>query len=153
MNRKPYFAEEPNRTRFLREVERWIGTPFHPHGNLRSEGVDCVHLWAEVLVRTGHLDGYDFPHYVIDQGNHLDESPVEKWLASHPRFERLPAGEELIVGDLLSYRFGRVPFHLVGCIGMPLGVHVLAGGRVTEMRIDDSTFQRRFAGAFRPVSW
>lgn len=151
MNRAPFFCDPVHRKAFLAEARSWLGTPFHAHGNIKGVGVDCVHVWAEVMKAVGVFESYEFPPYQIDQGNHLQASPVEDWLKAHPRFETLAFGTELIVGDLCAYRFGRVPFHLAGCIGWPHGIHILQGGRVTEMRHDDSTFLRRFTGAFRAV--
>lgn len=147
----PYFLTPEAQQQFLAEVHRWLGTPFQHFGRILGVGVDCVHLWGEVMVACGHLERYEFPEFTHDGGHHAEESPLHQWFIAHPKFKAVHTGDALMIGDLITYRIGKVPWHLVGCIGHPHGVHVMQGGRVTQMRLDDSTFTKRAMGAFRPV--
>jgi len=146
------FYSTPERQRLLAEAaERWLGTPFHPHACLPRIGVDCVHLLAAIYKETGALEGWEFPAYTMDGGDHRATSLVLEWLGSHPRFEGVPAGEALQPGDLLCFRLGRVPHHVGLLIPGNRFIHAMRNYGVIESQLDDPTFAERFVTAYRPV--
>lgn len=149
----PFFLTPEAQADLRAKAHSWLGTPFHPLGRVKGAGVDCVHLWAEIMVECGHITGYQFPRYQIDGGHHAAQSHLYEWLSSHPGYVELVPGAPNIPGDLLLYRMGRCAHHLAGCVGSPHGIHCLQGGRVIGMNMDDATFAKRFACAFRPVFW
>ncbi len=149
--RAPFF-NTPERIQLLSEAAgRWLGTPFHPHAGLPQVGVDCVHLLAAVYKETGALDGWEFPAYTMDGGDHRATSLVLEWLDRHARFERVPAGETVQPGDLLCFRLGRVPHHVGLLIAGNRFIHAMRNYGVIESQLDDPTFAERFVAAYRPV--
>lgn len=150
----PYFSTPERRQKLVAVARGWLGTPFHAHGRVKGAGVDCVHLWGEIMTEAGHLrNGYEFPGYYVDGGHHAGTSPLNEWLGSHQGFRELSFADRLEPGDLCTYRIGRQPWHLAGCLGFPVGLHVMEGGSVCEMHFDDSTFAKRLCSVFRPIVW
>ncbi len=146
------FYHTPERKRQLTEAaERWLGTPFHPHACILQVGVDCVNLLAAIYQESGALEGWQFPAYTMDGGDHRNVSQVLEWLDCHPRFERLPAGEPLQPGDLLCFRLGRVPHHVGLLVTGNRFIHAMRHYGVIESQLDDPTFAERFVVAYRPV--
>ncbi len=152
----PYFRTPESQNELRAIVATWLGTPFHEFGRIKGVGVDCVHLWAEIMVEAGHLQSYAFPDYHLDAGHHEDASALLSWFENHPGF-RLVNGPgraaEPMMGDLYCFTIGKSAHHLAGVISWPRGVHVMRGTSVCEMRFDDPTFESRFAASFRPVFW
>ncbi|MBN2507026.1 MAG: hypothetical protein JXQ71_10060 [Verrucomicrobia bacterium] len=48
-------------------------------------GVDCVHLLISLLKEPGAIDGWQFPDYTMDGGDHRDTSQLLDWLDARPR--------------------------------------------------------------------
>lgn len=148
---RSYFDDADRQAR-LREVARaWAKTPFHPHAAIRGVGVDCVNLLAAIYTESGALDGWEFPAYTMDGGDHRHTSQVLAWLDAHEKFARLPEDAPLVPGDLLSFRLGRVPHHVGLYLGERLFIHALRHCGVTESRLDDPTFGKRLKARYRPL--
>jgi cell wall-associated NlpC family hydrolase len=137
--------------RLTETARRWLGTPFHPHACIPNVGVDCVNLMAAIFTESGALDGWEFPAYTMDGGDHRDASQVLDWLDDHPRFQRLPTGEAVQPGDLLSFRLGRVPHHVGLLLAGNRFIHALRNYGVIESQLDDPTFGKRLVAVYRPV--
>jgi len=148
----PSFYDTPEKQARLAEVaRRWLGTPFHPHACILQVGVDCVNLLAAIFKDTGALDGYEFPDYTMDGGDHRDTSQVLDWLDRHPRFGRLSAEESTQPGDLLCFRLGRVPHHVGLLVSGNRFIHAIRNYGVIESQLDDPTFAKRLVAAYRPL--
>mgnify|MGYP006921289976 CR=1 FL=1 len=152
----PFFRSRESQDELRAIVATWLGTPFHDQAGIKGVGVDCVHLWAEIMVEAGHLQSYVFPRYHLDAGHHDDASALLAWFEAHPGFRMVNGplrSAEPMPGDLYCYRIGKSAHHLAGCVEWPRGVHVMRGTTVCEMRFDDPTFASRFVASFRPVFW
>lgn len=150
--RTAYFDSPLKQARLVEAARRWLGTPFHPHACLQAVGVDCVNLLTAILKEAGAIDGWSFPNYSMDGGNHQDNSQVVQWLDAHPRFERLAPEVIIQPGDVLCFRFGRVPHHVGLLLESNRFLHAMRHYGVIESQLDDPTFAKRLEHTYRPVS-
>ncbi|HNQ89009.1 MAG TPA: NlpC/P60 family protein [Verrucomicrobiota bacterium] len=146
---RPLINTPEERERLRAIIESWVGTPFHAFAALKGVGVDCVHLGAEIFREAGHIEGYVFPAYAIDAGQHAERSVLLDWLDACPKFERIEQGGE--VGDVFCFQFGRCVHHLGVCVGGTRFIHALARRRVRYGQLDDPTYGRRLVATYRPV--
>ena len=146
---RPFVNTPEARERLRTLIESWVGTPFHAFAALKGVGVDCVHLAAEIYREAGHLEGYRFPVYTLDAGQHAGRSVLLEWLDACPKFQRIEAGGE--VGDLFCFRLGRCAHHLGIGLGGTRFVHALIRRRVRYGQLDDPTYGRRWVATYRPV--
>ena len=147
---RSFVQSESNRQRLLTIMESWLGTPFHAHAGIKSVGVDCVHLAAEIYKEARLLGECRFPAYAIDAGQHREDSMLLQWLDESPSFERIEEGRE--VGDLFCFRFGRSAHHLGICAGGAKFIHALLRRSVRFSSLDDPTYGRRLVATYRPVA-
>lgn len=140
------------------ELERvaasWIGTPFDAHGSMRGVGVDCVHLVAEIYIRLGVIESFNPPEYTMDGGNHAASSPIESYLAAMGGFTRLPTTtptHELLPGDLITLRVGRLPWHCGLLIRNLRFIHSIKPRGVMESTLADPTYWSKLTGIYRPA--
>ena len=74
------------RAAVVTEAKTWIGTPFHHAARVRSAGVDCLMLLAEVYERAGVVAGrINPPFYVPDWHLHRD---AERYMEGLLRYAR-----------------------------------------------------------------
>ena len=146
---RPFIQSESDQERLLAIIESWLGTPFHAHAGIKSVGVDCVHLVAEIYREAGLLEECRFPAYAIDAGQHRQDSMLLEWLDRSPNFQRVEEGRE--VGDLFCFRFGRSAHHLGICAGGSKFIHALLRRSVRYALLDDPTYGRRLVATYRPV--
>lgn len=126
----------------------WIGTPFFPKMASKGVGADCVTMMLAIYQEATLLPaGIVFPQYTLAQGDHLAESTVLKWLQQTQWFT--PAQEPLAVGDLLTFTIGKVVHHTGIVVSDFSFVHSIRGYGAIESLLRDSTWQSRFAGAWR----
>jgi cell wall-associated NlpC family hydrolase len=148
----PSFFDSPEKQACLAKIARaWLGTPFRPHACIRGAGVDCVHLLGAIFKEAGVVDGWAFPDYTMDGGDHRDDSQVTDWLEAHDRFERLPADEIPQPGDVICFRLGRVPHHVGLVLEGNRFLHAMRNYGVIESQLDDPTFGKRLVATFRPL--
>ena len=145
-----YFDTDERRSHLVEIARGWLGTPFHPHAALRGVGVDCVHLLAEIYREAGLLGPYELPDYTMDGGDYQSASQVLSWLRASPRFQELPAGAAAGIGDLVTFRLGRVPHH-VGLVIGPTFIHAIRDYGVIESFCGDPTYAKRRQATFRPL--
>jgi len=146
---RPFVQSESERQRLLAIIESWLGTPFHAHAGIKSVGVDCVRLAAEIYKEAELLGDCQFPAYAIDAGQHRQDSMLLDWLGQSPHFELIEQGRE--VGDLFCFRFGRSAHHLGICTGGSKFIHALLRRSVRYASLDDPTYGRRLVTTYRPV--
>jgi cell wall-associated NlpC family hydrolase len=67
-------------------------------------------------------------HYNMDGGCHEEESRVIRWLEKSGQFTRQASGAQ--IGDLLCFKWGKVPYHVAVMISERQFVHAFAGACV-----------------------
>jgi NlpC/P60 family putative phage cell wall peptidase len=107
------------RAAVVTEAKTWIGTPFHHAARVRSAGVDCLMLLAEVYERAGVVAGrINPPFYVPDWHLHRD---AERYMEGLLRYARPVDAPE--PGDIALFRFGRTYSHGAIVIKWPRLIH------------------------------
>jgi hypothetical protein len=122
--------EAGQRLAILREARSWIGTPYHPQGDIKGIGVDCGMLLVRVFVDTGLCEPFDPRPYADDWYLHRAE---ERYLGFI--FDRTKEAAAPLPGDVMVFRYGRCYAHGgIVTIAAPLAiVHAFQpSGRVLE---------------------
>ena len=128
--------------RFNAVARSWVGTPFVPHSCKRGAGVDCVRLCLAIYQEMGFMQGASFPTYAIDGGMHQRESIVDTWIRGTGEFEQVGILQRS-VGDVVTFRFGRVAHHAGIVLGLNDFVHSLKKHGVIVSRLDDPSWRDR----------
>lgn len=137
----------------------WIGTKFHPNGEVKSAGVSCQKFPGCLYKEVGFLPaGVGIPDGPIDWSRantdsliatHIDEA-MQKYFAP---VEIVP-GSVPRPGDLVGFQ-GRG----MGCVhhlGIVLGisfVHVVKHHGVIESMLQDATYVRSLRRVWRPIEY
>lgn len=145
-----FFNSVERRSLLLQVATAWEKTPFFPNSEApgRDGGVDCVHLLHAVYHACGVIPRITIPAQAMDHGQHSDRSVLveafESWPDLRARFRcvvahaREAAGaciEEILPGDALLFRAGKVPHHAgVMLVGSEI-LHVMAPEGVRRARI------------------
>jgi cell wall-associated NlpC family hydrolase len=173
-----YFGTYERDVLLWNEAKSWEGTPFHVRAKLKGHGVDCVHLVAEIYAACGVIEeGYKFPKYTLDGGQHTDRSILLEYVDGTGRFAEigletaLPSmgckgcGETpqaaslsaLLPGDLLAFRpdlKAKVAHHA----GIYLGgtdahfIHAILKRGCVVNALRDSTWLERLVAIRRPMA-
>ena len=142
------------------QAGKWIGTPFFP--NSRSPGprggVSCQKLVEEIYRACGFVD-VRTPDVKMGHSQFSSRSLVEEFMGGLGDFARLERAmpEELMAGDLIAMRIGRVSHHL-GIVMPPEGpggrargfIHAMRGLGVVVSSFMDGTWSARLEAAWRP---
>jgi hypothetical protein len=122
--------ESDQRRAIVCAARSWVGTPYHPQGDLKGIGVDCGMLLVRVFVDTGLCEPFDPRPYADDWYLHRAE---ERYLGFI--FDRTREVAAALPGDVVVFRYGRCYAHGgVVTIAAPLTiVHAFQpSGRVLE---------------------
>jgi hypothetical protein len=98
--------EGGERRHVVREARSWVGTPYHPQGDIRGIGVDCGMLLVRVFVDTGLCRPFDPRPYADDWYLHRAE---ERYLGFI--FDRAKEVTTPLPGDVMVFRYGRCFSH------------------------------------------
>lgn len=129
----------------------WVGTPFHPHGDVCQGGVDCVQLAAKVYIATGVLHSFTPPPYSMDGGRHNDTSAVIEYVQASGRFAEVKDRKRLIAGDLLCFTVGRVVHHVGIYLVEGKFIHAIERYGVRSSCVEDPTWSKRLTVVYRPI--
>ena len=100
-------TEQFQRERVVHEAMSWIGTPYHHHGRVHGEGVDCAQLLIASYADAGVLPPIDPGFYAYDWHLHRSEEVFAQWLEKQGgRRVQTPA-----LGDVLLFKYGRCFSH------------------------------------------
>lgn len=106
------------RASVVKEVQEWIGTPFHHAARVKGAGIDCLMLLAEVYERAGVTDRIEPPFYVPDWHLHRDAERYMQGLLHYARPVDVPEP-----GDIALFRFGRTFSHGAIIVAWPQLIH------------------------------
>jgi cell wall-associated NlpC family hydrolase len=98
--------EAGQRAAIVREARSWIGTPYHPQGDIKGAGVDCGMLLVRVFVDSGLCEPFDPRPYAPDWMLHRSE---ERYLGFV--FDRTREVINPLPGDVMVFRYGRCYSH------------------------------------------
>jgi cell wall-associated NlpC family hydrolase len=106
------------RQAIIAEARTWLRTPYHQHGTLKGQGVDCAMLPIAVYAACGVIAPFDPGIYPPDWHMHRND---EKYL--NLVRARSVEVDQPQPGDFALFRIGRVFAHGGICIGNGLVIH------------------------------
>lgn len=98
--------EAYQREMVVAEARSWVGSPYHPKGDIKGGGVDCGMLLVRVFVDTGLCAPFDPRPYADDWYLHRSE---ERYLGFI--FDRTKEVATPYPGDVMVFRYGRCYAH------------------------------------------
>lgn len=100
-------------------AKEWLGTPYHPNGDVKGAGVDCIRLIQRCFIDSNIITDFALPHYAPQWALHqTSELLIEGLLTySHEIFE-LPQR-----GDVAVFRIGKCWGHSSIVVEWPVLIH------------------------------
>ena len=137
------------REQIVAEAMSWLKTPYHAHGRIKGQGVDCGMFLVEVFERTKLIKPYDPGEYARDWHIHHSEElflqKIEE--AGGHKVDGPPQP-----GDIAMFRYGRCASHGSIVIKWPLVIHAYVGLGVTLDNAENGPLRGRFVGAYSPLT-
>lgn len=135
--------EKKDRLAVLKELNTWLGTPYHHLAKVKGAGVDCVQLLIGVYQGAGLIGDVQTGEYSRTWHLHQDE---EKYLErimpwAKPTDNPLPA-------DVALFRFGRTVSHAGILIDYPYLIHSYYDSGVVKEDINSGRLGKRFYGYY-----
>lgn len=144
------FFSNAERIEALQEAANlWLGTPFGGNSSSIGVGVSCQFLAAALYQEAGFAID-DPPEVPMGYAQFSRVSLLEPWADSHSQFESV-GPDEIIIGDLLGFRLGRVVHHCGVVCGDGVFVHAIEGVGVAICPLSDATWRGRLRRVWRPI--
>ena len=127
------------------EVNSWIGTKWMHGVALKGYRTDCVQFIVSIAKKFNWIPvKYETPKYSKDYALHNDNDILLKEIA---KFGTKIEGKDFQVGDVLIFKYGRVPHHA----GIYIGDNQIVHANNTEgvRKVDLNTMMKRFNSAWR----
>lgn len=130
------YYDSPEKLSALRHAAgQLVGTPFFANSEApgRDGGIDCVHALNWIHRTCGAIGPVEIPRQRMDHGQHSEQSLLiaafETWPELRTRFALVPdaAPADLLPGDCLCFRAGKVPHHGGVLVAGQDMLHVLKG--------------------------
>lgn len=116
--------------KFIEECRSWIPTAWMHGVGVKNYRSDCIHYIFGVAKNMGWIDrSYEIPFYPHDWALHQPESRLVKELHKHCKLEKL---ENIKIGDLILYQFGKCESHIAWYLGDGKAIHCVEGYGVVE---------------------
>lgn len=113
--------DSAKRAEIVAEVMTWLSTPYHHNARVKGAGVDCAMLPAEVFAAVGLIPRLD-PEYSPQWMMHRDEEAYLQWVIP---YTREITRDELQMGDMAMWKFGRTFSHSAIIIELPTIIHAM----------------------------
>lgn len=153
--------EREERAAVVAETRRWIGTPYHPEGDVcgLTGGVDCGMILVRVFCDTGLVRPFDPRPYPSTWMLHQDEEKYLDIVRALAAREYDPRETPPEPGDVVVWRYGKTFSHgaivtgdpHTGALGWPWVTHAFAdAGVVLEESVEHHAMMR-LGGKPRPL--
>lgn len=116
-------TEDEFRSAIATEARTWIGTPYHPNGNLKGAGVNCAQFLYGAAKNAGVLpeDAPDPRKFTAQLAAKTKEERLVAYIAAYGGAE-IPEGE-VKTGDIVFYRVAGEHGHTAIVLDWPNVVH------------------------------
>ena len=130
--------EAAKRQAIADEARSWSRTPYHHAARIKGAGVDCAQLPAAIYEAVGlipHLEPEYSPQWMM----HRDEEQYLAWIRP---YAREITRDQLAMGDLVVFKYGRTYSHSAIVLDLPNVIHAMnRDGRVIISDLDrDAAF-------------
>ena len=136
------------------EARTWLGTPFQHQAMVKGSGVDCAMFVAGVALNVGLVSPdelINIPNYPREWHLHQDFPMLNTIMESFGcKKVDIDSIEAIDAGDILVFKFGRVPSHLGLMLENGEMIHAYSGS-VNKVVINSVSAQwiDRFVGVYR----
>jgi NlpC/P60 family putative phage cell wall peptidase len=134
------------KVQIIDECRSWIGTKWRHYCKIKGYGVDCIWLVVEVFKSVGLLGEIEIPYYTRDWALRRSESLLEKYILDYC-YE--VDKDDLDVGDLLLYKYGKCSSHVAIYIGNNRAIHSHIKRGVVEFDLNEKGMPERLTKTFR----
>ena len=132
------------------EATTWVGTPFAANSSTKGLGVSCHTLAGALYAAVGWGD-IAIPEIPISHARFGQDSFADPFFeAMAERFTQLPHDSEILPGDVLGFRIGRIVHHLGVALRNGRFIHALEGIGATVSTTEDATYRSRLTTIWRP---
>ena len=142
--------EQVQRELVVAEALSWVGTPYLHEGRVKSAGVDCAMLIADVFYQCGLIPWVDPRPYSAQFHLHHSEERYLEFLQQHTFSVSNP-----LPGDIVTFKVGLCISHAGIVTEWPLIVHSYAQARICT--VDEVTsipaLNKRLSGFLRYSGW
>ena len=133
------------------EAATWVGTPFAANSSAKGLGVSC-HTLAGALYAAVGWGEIAIPEIPISHARFGQDSFADPFFeAIAERFTELPHDSEILPGDVLGFRIGRIVHHLGVALRNGRFIHALEGIGATVSTTEDATYRSRLTTIWRPT--
>jgi cell wall-associated NlpC family hydrolase len=133
------------------EAATWVGTPFAANSSAKGLGVSCHTLAGALYAAVGWGDIL-IPDVAISHARFGENSLADLFFDSMAeRFTQLPHDSEILPGDVLGFRIGRIVHHLGTALRNGRFIHALEGIGTTVSTTEDATYRSRLTTIWRPA--
>jgi cell wall-associated NlpC family hydrolase len=133
------------------EAATWVGTPFAANSSAKGLGVSC-HTLAGALYAAVGWGEIHIPEVAISHARFGENSLADPFFESMAeRFTQIPRNSEILPGDVLGFRIGRIVHHLGVTLRNGRFLHALEGLGTTVSNIEDATYRSRLTTIWRPT--
>lgn len=129
-----------DRNKVVDVARSWLRTPYHHNARIKGVGVDCGTFLAGVYEEAGMVERIPIEPYSHDWHLHRSE---EKYLGYVQRFAREITIEELGVGDVIAWRYGRCFSHGAIYVGGGQVIHAVINVGCTMDDLHSEQFKSR----------
>jgi len=133
------------------EAASWVGTPFAANSSAKGLGVSCHTLAGALYAAVGWGDIL-IPDVAISHARFGENSLADPFFdAMAERFTQLPHDSEILPGDALGFRIGRIVHRLGTALRNGRFIHALEGLGATVSTTEDATYRSRLTTIWRPA--
>jgi cell wall-associated NlpC family hydrolase len=133
------------------EAATWVGTPFAANSSAKGLGVSCHTLAGALYAAVGWGDIL-IPDVAISHARFGENSLADPFFeAMAERFTQLPHDSDILPGDVLGFRIGRIVHHLGTALRNGRFIHALEGLGATVSTTEDATYRSRLTTIWRPA--
>ena len=137
------------------EAESWLKTPYLHQAMIKGKdgGVDCAMLIAGVAINLGIMDESikkDIPAYPMDWHFHNDVPLMTDIMEIFGcKKRKIKSLASLNIGDIVTFKLGRVPSHLGIYVGDNFFIHAYGGVKTVVKNELSAQWADRFHSAYR----
>ena len=132
---------------FIEECRSWKGTKWMHGVAVKGYKVDCIHFLVEIAKAIGWLDKkYEIKPYPRDWALHCAESKLTTEMS---KFCEPIDLKDIMVGDILLYRFSKCNSHAAFYLGDNTAIHSHIQYGVVEFNIDEQKMKKHLIMAMR----
>ena len=140
------------REKIKEEAMSWLNTAYHHKEAVKGQGADCGLILIKIYANLGFID---FNEVVRDIGNYSEDWAFHqddfRYLKQVLRFCDEIITDKPLTGDIILYRWGKVPSHGSLVLDYPTIIHAFRPYNCVCLDTNERIFLRKkMTGIYRP---